>query len=101
MFSGLGEDELADMLERADLAIAIPELRAAMLDQFAQVLRQITELAAERTGRAPADFAVRTLAGAIVGVMISAEFYWVEHPDSDSFALLDDALAQLESRLPY
>jgi hypothetical protein len=31
--------------------------------------------------------------------MISAELYWLEHPGSDLVALLDDALAQLESGL--
>jgi hypothetical protein len=44
---------------------------------------------------------VCTLAGAILGVMISAEFYWVEHPGSDLVALLDNALAHLEAGLPF
>jgi AcrR family transcriptional regulator len=100
VFAGLSGDEMADMRERAVLALAVPELRAAMLDQFAQIIRQITDLVAGQTGRARDDFAVHTLAGAILGVMISAEFYWVEHPGSDLVTLLDDALAQLESGLP-
>jgi len=100
VFGGLTEDELADMRDRAQLALAVPELRAGMLDQFAQVIRQITDLVAERVGRSADDFAVSTLAGAILGVMISAEFYWVEHPDVDLVALLDDALAHLEAGLP-
>lgn len=41
-----------------------------------------------------------SVAGAILGVMISAEFWWVEHPGSDLIALLDDALAQLQAGLP-
>jgi AcrR family transcriptional regulator len=32
VFAGLGGDEMADMRERAMLALAVPELRAAMLD---------------------------------------------------------------------
>ncbi len=100
VFSGLSEAELADMRDRAQLALAVPELRAGMLDQFAQIIRQITDLVAERVNRRAGDFAVSTLAGAILGVMISAEFYWVEHPDADLMALLDDALAHLEAGLP-
>jgi AcrR family transcriptional regulator len=100
VLGGLSKDELADMGERAQLALAVPELRAAALDQVAQAIRQITDLAARQTGRAGDDFAVRNLAGAILGVMISAEFYWAEHPGSDLVALLDDALAHLESGLP-
>ena len=100
VFGGLGEAELADMRDRAQLALAVPELRAGMLDQFAQMIRQITDLVAERVDRRAGDFAVSTLAGAILGVMISAEFYWVEHPDADLMGLLDDALAHLEAGLP-
>lgn len=100
VFGGLGQDERTDMRERAELALAVPELRAGMLDQFAQISQQMADLVAERAGSTPDHFAVRTLAGAILGVMISAEFYWVEHPQSDLVALLDDALALLESGLP-
>jgi hypothetical protein len=35
------------------------------------------------------------------GVIIAAEFHWVEHPDSDLVALLDEAFAQLEAGLPH
>jgi AcrR family transcriptional regulator len=100
VLGGLTEDELADMHDRAELALAVPELRAATLDQFAQTIRQITDLITRQTGRADDDFPVRNLAGAILGVMISAEFYWAEHPGSNLVALLDDALAHLESGLP-
>lgn len=100
VFAGLGDEELADMRERAELALSVPELRAATLDQFAQTIRQITDLVAEQVGGSAESFAVQTLAGAILGVMISAEFYWVEHPDSDLVALLDDALALLGEGLP-
>ena len=101
VFDRLTEGELADMRDRAELALAVPELRAGMLDQFAQTIRQITDLVAERVGRASDDFAVCTQAGAILGVMFSAEFYSVEHPGSDLVALLDDALAHLEAGLPF
>ncbi|HUA96445.1 MAG TPA: TetR family transcriptional regulator [Acidimicrobiales bacterium] len=100
VFAGLTADELADMRARAELALAVPELRAAMLDQFSQITRQLTDLVAERLGRAADDVAVCTLAGAILGVMISMEFYWVDHRDSDLVALLDEALAHLESGFP-
>jgi AcrR family transcriptional regulator len=101
VIGGLGAAEAADMRERANLAVDIPELRAAMIDQLAQTMRQLTGLIAERAGLGADDFAVHTLAGAMIGVMISAEFYWVEHPGSDLFSLLDDALAGLGGRLDF
>lgn len=99
LFTGLGTEELDDMRDRAELALAVPELRAATLDQFAQTIRQITVVVADRLGRTSDDFAVATLAGAILGVMISAEFHWVEHPGTDLVELIDDALRRLDSGL--
>ncbi len=100
VFEGMDDREVSDMRDRAELALLVPDLRAAMLDQLAQVIRQLTDVVAERAGRPGDDFAVASLAGAILGVLISAEFYWVEHPGTDLVALLDEALANLESGLP-
>ncbi len=100
VFEGLTEEEQADMRGRAELVFAVPELRAGMLDQSAQTVRQLAELAAERAGLSPDDFAVYTMAGAVLGVMVAAELYWVQHPESRLFRLLDDALAYLERDLP-
>jgi len=100
VFERMDDQELRDMRDRAELALLVPDLRAAMLDQLAQIVRQLTDVVAERAKRPSGDFAVATLAGAILGVMISAEFYWVEHPGTDLVALLDEALANLESGLP-
>lgn len=99
VLSGLSPSEQADMRERATLALAVPALRAAMVDQLAQAMGLITAMVARQTGRAHDDYAVHTLAGAITGVLISAELYWVDHPASDLYALLDAGLAQLESGL--
>ncbi len=100
VFGGLGQEELADIRGRAELALAVPELRAGMLDQSAQIVRQVTDLAAERAGLPADGFAVYTVAGAILGVVMAAEMYWVEHPESHLVRLLDDALAHLEAGLP-
>ena len=99
VFGRVSQEELADMSQRAQLALSVPELRAAVLDQFAQSIWQLSDLIAERAGRAIDDFAVRTLAGAILGVIIAAEFRWAEHPESNLFSLLDEALGNLESGL--
>ncbi len=99
VFGGLSEDELADMRSRAELVFAVPELRAAMFELSAQTVREVTDFAAERAGLRADDFAVYTMAGAILGVMVAAELYWVEHPGSDLLSLLDEALGSLEPRL--
>ena len=100
VLEAVSEQELADMRDRAELGLSVPDLRAAMLDQLAQAIQQLTAVVAERAGRQADDFAIGTLAGAMLGVMIAAELYWVEHPGTDLFALLDEALAHLEAGLP-
>jgi AcrR family transcriptional regulator len=99
VFAGISAGELADMHERVQLALTVPELRAAALDQFTQALQYITDLVARQTDRPADDFAVRNQAGAILGVMIPAELHWAQHPHRGLPALLDDALAYLQSKL--
>jgi len=99
LFKALSAEETSDMRDRVELVLSVPDLRAAMLNQLAQAIRRITDVVAERTGRKPDDFGAATLAGAILGVMIAAEFHWVAHPETDLIALLDDALECLESEL--
>ena len=100
VFEGVSAPALADMRARAELALSVPGLRAAMLEQLARAIQQLTAAVAERTGRGPDDFPINTLAGAVLGVMIAAELYWVEHAGTDLFTLWDEALAHLEEGLP-
>ena len=99
VFERVSDEALADMRERAGLAMSNPDLRAAMLDQMAQAISDITAVVAVRSGLPSDDFAVATVSGAIMGVIFSAELYWLEHPESELLKLLDDALARLEDGL--
>jgi len=74
----------------------VPELRARMLDGFVSGLLLLSDALAERLGRASDDIAVRTLAGAIVGVGLSAMLTADERP-GDFLEQFDAHLAQLEA----
>jgi hypothetical protein len=91
--------ELARERARQALIMATPELRARTLDQLTGTLQMAAEMLAERAGREPDDPAVRTVAGALIGVAIAAMVTMTEHPDADVFALIDDGLARLEEGL--
>src|SRR5262249_9447248 len=67
------------------LAMPVPAVRARMLAELARTTQVLAEAVAERTGRDPSDFAVRTLAGAVVGVAMAAYF-----GEADGFMALDD-----------
>lgn len=99
VFAELSEGERADLRDRVALSLAVPELRAAMLDQFARAMRLIAEVVAARVDRRPDDFAVRTMAGAVIGAGTAVMFALADDPTADLSALLDEAIAHLESGL--
>jgi len=99
VFGAVSAEEMSEIKERAMLVLTVPALRAAALDNLTQTIRVIAACVAERTGKPADDPAVRALSGAAVGVMISEQLYWVEHPDTDLFDAIDRALGHLEDGL--
>lgn len=103
-FASLGEEDLARLRETAELTLTVPELRARAMDEFARTIAEIAQAAARRSGRDPNDFAVRNLAGAIVGVIMAATMPWSDwadaNPGADLLGRIDAALAHLEAGLP-
>jgi AcrR family transcriptional regulator len=100
-WSALTEEDLARLEETSALTLTIPELRARAIDELSRTIEVIAQSAAKRTGRDPDDFAVRNLAGAIIGVIMSATLPWAEaHRSPDMFQRVDAALAHLDAGLP-
>jgi AcrR family transcriptional regulator len=99
-FATLAPEELAHLQETTALTLNVPELRARAVDEFARTIEQIAAALAKRAGRSPDDFAVRNLAGALVGVVMSATLPWEEQPAEDMPQRIDAALAHLEAGLP-
>ncbi|MFF0269672.1 TetR family transcriptional regulator [Kribbella sp. NPDC004536] len=97
----LSEDEWALESERQKLVMNAPELRVRMLDQLYAGIDLLAELAAERTGRSPDDFAVRAWAGGVVGLMMATyRLLAVESPLPEYLATMDRAFDQLAAGLP-
>ena len=99
-FAEVPADQLAQWREVTRLTLAVPELRARTLDEFTRSVTMAAELIAKRQGRDPGDFAVRTVAGAVVGVGLSVMMAAAEDPSADVVALMDAGLAHLEAGLP-
>ncbi len=100
MFATLTPEDLARFRETTELTLTVPEVRARALDEFARTIDEIAAAVARRTGRAPDDFAVRNVAGALIGVVMSATMPWSDAPADDLFERIDAALAHLEAGLP-
>jgi AcrR family transcriptional regulator len=96
----LSAAERVELRERVALLLAIPPLRALGANHLNEPIRLVADVLAERAGRKPDDFAVRTLVGAVVGVCMSAVLLVLDDPAADVVLLLDQAMAQLEAGLP-
>jgi AcrR family transcriptional regulator len=106
--ASLTPEDQAAFRVTAKLTSEVPEIRARAIDEFVRTINQIADTIARRTGRSSADFEVRTMAGAIIGVVMSVtvsegEHAWNANSLADItglFERIDRALAQLEGGLP-
>ncbi len=99
-FGALTPGELAQFRETAELTMSVPEIRARAMDEFARTIEIMAAAVARRVGREPSDFAVRNLAGAMIGVIMSATMPWAGITGEDLLVQIDAALAHLEAGLP-
>jgi AcrR family transcriptional regulator len=96
----LSDDEWELESERQRLVMNAPELRVRMLDQLYAGIDLLAELAAERVGRSPDDFAVRAWAGAVVGVLMATYKAALDAPMQEYLAAVDRAFELLADGLP-
>jgi len=100
----ISAEEAAQLAESTRLMMTVPEVRAAALDELLRTTDVITAAIAARTGRSPDDFAVRNLAGAILGVIMMATLPWHLSDGGQNvdemFEQIDAGLAHLEAGLP-
>ncbi|WP_304450721.1 hypothetical protein [Nocardiopsis sp. YSL2] len=68
----------------------------ALVEEGTRCLR---DLLARRTGRSPRDAAVRSLAGAVVGVCVRALADGADRPGTDPRDAVDEALGSLRAGL--
>jgi TetR/AcrR family transcriptional regulator, regulator of mycofactocin system len=80
---------------RMELILRVPTLLAHSTLRFTAWREVVAEFVAERTGRRPDDLAPQAIAHAVLGVAIAAYEHWLDDPDTDLGALLDDAIRQL------
>jgi AcrR family transcriptional regulator len=100
VFAHLPLTEKEKLRERANLVLAVPELRQRMLDQLVDAMQLMAELLAKRIGRSNNEFAVQVYVGAVMGTLLSAILSGAADPQADFIELMDASLAFLEAGLP-
>jgi AcrR family transcriptional regulator len=95
--------EWAEFQELSAIGMSHPQVRARMIDEMARMMETAADMVAKRTGRSPADMAVRVYAGAVIGAIMAVmgpEAYSEGTVDAEAFGRIDEALAILEPSLP-
>jgi AcrR family transcriptional regulator len=105
VFASYTEADLEIIRETTRLTMTVPEIRARALDEFARTIEVFADAVAKRSGRPADDLAVRTVAGAIMGVVMAITLPWEgwseeTHGFEGTFGRIDEALALLEAGLP-
>ena len=105
VFASYTQADLDLLRETTALTMTVPEVRARAMDEFARTISVVGEALAKRAGRPADDLAVRTTAGAIIGVIMSITMPWDGWSNDrrtieDMFERIDQALALLEAGLP-
>jgi hypothetical protein len=103
-FESYSSADLDVIRQSTALMMDVPEIRARAIDELARSMGAICEALARRTGRSADDLAVRTVAGALIGVIMSITMPWESWSDretlEDMFGRIDQAFALLEAGLP-
>jgi len=100
VFADLPPEEVELAKVRHDLVKNTPELRAATLADLTRTIRLIADEVALRLGRDPHEFAIRNLAGALIGVGMAAMLTTEDDEDADYVRLFDAGMAHLDAGLP-
>jgi AcrR family transcriptional regulator len=104
MFASYTAADMDILRETTRLSMTVPEVRARALDELTRTIGVFAEAVARRTGRPADDLAVRTIAGAIMGVIMAITIPWEGFAETQDFegtiGQIDEALALLEAGLP-
>jgi AcrR family transcriptional regulator len=101
--AGFTEEERERFRQTTELTMAVPEIRARALDEFARTIDVTAAALARRAGRKADDDVVRALSGAIFGVIMATTLPALERGQIDLdtiFASVDSGLAALEAGFP-
>jgi uncharacterized phage protein gp47/JayE len=87
----MADRERADIKTRTTLVAQEPALRARAFESMREgTTRIIVQLAAERTGRTPDDPKVQAWAWAVMGILHTSVFTWLDGGATEDLATIAD-----------
>ncbi len=79
---------------RMEIVAKVPELQAALMGQMNNTLDLFAELVAERLEKGKDDLAALAIAGAMVGIVMGANAYFLRQPGVDFIDAIESAVEQ-------
>ncbi|WP_336211773.1 TetR family transcriptional regulator [Nonomuraea sp. LPB2021202275-12-8] len=98
-FAALSAEEIAAGHAREVFAATVPELLVANLRRSPGLIREVSQIVADRAGCGADDPRIRNATGAVFGVVAMVWLHWAQDPGMDGPAEIDRALADLEAGL--
>jgi len=95
------EEEKEIVSKRVALIMSVPELRAVALNQYFSTMHMFAEILAKRTGRSKDDLDVLSLAGSVIGVMMSVQTYCEIHSEANFLHVLDEAINRMDQGVDW
>jgi hypothetical protein len=93
--ANMSEDQREFEITRQRLMFSIPELKAAMYDEYYRTITVFAEAMGRRIGRDATDFELRVFAGALAGAMMA-----VYDPGPDAADTVYRALDFVDAGMP-
>jgi hypothetical protein len=93
--ANLSEDQQEFESTRQRLIFSLPELKAAMYDEYYRTITTFAEAIGHRIGRDAGDFELRVFAGALAGAMMA-----VYDPGPDAVDTVSRALDFVDAGMP-
>ena len=93
--ASMSDDQQEFENTRQRLMFSIPELKAAMYDEYYRTITTFAEAVGRRIGRDPSDFELRVFAGALAGAMMA-----VYEPGPRATATVIRALDFVDAGMP-
>jgi mycofactocin system transcriptional regulator len=94
-FNRVDPEQIQRHRQRMWLILRVPALLAYSTLRFADWRDVLAEFVASRTGCAKNDLGPQAIAQAVLGVAVAAYDHWLDHPQTDLGALLDESVREL------
>ncbi len=88
----LSSQDIAEMREHYTILMKVPELQATGFAYLNATAHEVAQLITARVGAATSALSIEALAWSVVASWVAAFHYWIAHPESELFSVVEEAV---------